>query len=179
MSAVEPSVLFSASSANRDPRSSLQDFRFPLAGPSEEQQPQQQQQTRQSSTQPSAPGQQFDDTSGSTSNTTSESSSRPSLTRSASNGRPRLPVLATVGKSRTKPHLPRRKSSTPKSPSIVNPPKSPKESLEKSGTSQAAQETSSVSLVRPTIGEPSSGLIKTTCKCAPSKYRCKGDVDRR
>lgn len=169
MSAVETSLLSSASSANRDPRSSLQDFRFPVAGSSKEQQPQQQQQSRQLSTQPSAPGQQFDDTSGSTSNTTSESSSRPSLTRSASNGRPRLPVLATVGKSRTKPHLPRRKSSTPKSPSIVNPPKSPKETLDKSGISQTAQEASSMSLVRPTMGEPSSGLIKTTCKHSPSK----------
>lgn len=161
--AVETPLLSSVSSTSQGQRSSLQDFRFPPTGASGEQQ-----RRRQSSIQTPASVQQYDDTSGSTSNPTSESSSRPSLTRSASNGRQRLPVLAAVGKSRTKPHLPRRKSSTPKPPSVTNPPQSPKESLEKGGSTHAPQEASSASLQQTTQGGPSPGLLKTPCKRSSS-----------
>ncbi|KAK5052092.1 hypothetical protein LTR84_002896 [Exophiala bonariae] len=155
----QTSLLASDSSAIRDPRSSLQTFRFPLSSDSKEQRIQQQR--RQLPTPPSASGHQSENTSGSTSNTTSESGSRPSLTRSASSGRPRLPVLAAAGKSRTRPLLPRRKSSTPKSPNISNPPKSPKASFEKSGASQMIQAGPTASLVQTGPGEPTSGLLKT------------------
>ncbi|EXJ66111.1 uncharacterized protein A1O5_10726 [Cladophialophora psammophila CBS 110553] len=67
---------------------------------------------------------QSEDTSGSTSHATSESSSRPTLSRTTSGGRQRLPVLATAGKSRTRPQIPRRKSSSQKSPGGPSVPKS-------------------------------------------------------
>lgn len=59
--------------------------------------------------------QRLDSTSGSTSQTTSESSSRPTLSRTISGGRQRQSVLTTAGKTRTRPQMSRRKSSSQKS----------------------------------------------------------------
>jgi hypothetical protein len=73
-----------------------------------------------------AGGQRVDSSSGSTSQTTSESSARPGLNRTASGGRQRSGVLATTGKARTRPLLGRRKSSSQKSAGASTQPKSPR-----------------------------------------------------
>ncbi|KIW27590.1 uncharacterized protein PV07_07319 [Cladophialophora immunda] len=100
----------------------LQDFRFPsvTADPADNH-------PHGSLVQPGGHGRkQSEDTSGSTSHATSESSARPTLSRTTSGGRQRMPVLATAGKSRTRPQIPRRKSSSQKSPGGPNAPKSPR-----------------------------------------------------
>ncbi|OAG36617.1 hypothetical protein AYO21_09177 [Fonsecaea monophora] len=100
----------------------LQDFRFPSVAANtgdEERQP--------SSGQPNGRGRmQSEDASGSGSHATSESSTRPTLSRTTSGGRQRPPVLATAGKSRARPQIPRRKSSSQKSPGGPSGPKSPR-----------------------------------------------------
>ncbi|KAI1623106.1 hypothetical protein EDD37DRAFT_458478 [Exophiala viscosa] len=61
------------------------------------------------------------DTTGSTAHTTPESSTRPSLTRTASGGRTRGAVVATAGRTRTRPQLGRRKSSSARTVTTNNP----------------------------------------------------------
>ncbi|OAL33342.1 hypothetical protein AYO20_07353 [Fonsecaea nubica] len=100
----------------------LQEFRFPSVAANtgdEERQP--------SRGQPNGRGRmQSEDASGSGSHATSESSTRPTLSRTTSGGRQRPPVLATAGKSRARPQIPRRKSSSQKSPGGPSGPKSPR-----------------------------------------------------
>ncbi|KIV76943.1 hypothetical protein PV11_08790 [Exophiala sideris] len=61
------------------------------------------------------------DTTGSTSHTTPESSTRPSLTRTSSGGRTRGAIVATAGRARTRPQLGRRKSSSARTVTTNNP----------------------------------------------------------
>ncbi|KIX09459.1 uncharacterized protein Z518_00539 [Rhinocladiella mackenziei CBS 650.93] len=84
---------------------------------------------------------QSDNNSRSPSHTPSESSSRPSLSRTASGGPARLPVSATSGKSRTRPQIPRRKSSTQRSPVAPNAPKSPRGHSGTSRSGSASRDT--------------------------------------
>lgn len=83
--------------------------------------------------------QRLDSTSGSTSQTTSESSSRPTLSRTVSGGRQRQSVLATAGKARTRPQISRRKSSSQKSGGPSQP-KSPRLPPNNSPPARNAQE---------------------------------------
>ena len=108
--------------------------------------------------------QQLDDTSESASHDTSESSLRHSLTRSTNGGRARLPVLANAGKARTRPQIPRRKSSSQKSPLTPNAPKLFKGSHEASGRGSNSHESSNARIERRTTQNPPPGLVKAPCK---------------
>ncbi|KIW38600.1 uncharacterized protein PV06_09554 [Exophiala oligosperma] len=73
-------------------------------------------------------------TTASASNTASASSSRPTLSRTTSGSRSRIPIVATAGRTRTRPQLGRRKSSSSRAISTVpNAPKSPRIPTEPSG----------------------------------------------
>ncbi|OAL20736.1 hypothetical protein AYO22_08745 [Fonsecaea multimorphosa] len=87
---------------------------------------------------------QSEDTSGSASHATSESSARPTLSRTTSGGRQRLPVLATAGKSRTRPQIPPRKSSSQKSPAGPSAPKSPRAQPEATAANLSIQDAGGV-----------------------------------
>ncbi|EXJ62363.1 hypothetical protein A1O7_02797 [Cladophialophora yegresii CBS 114405] len=105
-----------------------------------------------------ARGQRLDSSSGSTSQTTSESSSRPTLSRTASGGRQRLPVLANSGKARARPSVPRRKSSTQKSGGGSNQPKSVRQPTASSTAEALAPPGPSARVGRLPGGDPPPGL---------------------
>ncbi|ETI23775.1 hypothetical protein G647_05581 [Cladophialophora carrionii CBS 160.54] len=109
--------------------------------------------------------QRLDSSSGSTSQTTSESSSRPTLSRTASGGRQRLPVLASAGKARARPLIPRRKSSTQKSGGGSNQPKSAREPTENS-TAEAPD--TSARVERLSAGGPPPGLPLPSAASGPA-----------
>lgn len=80
---------------------------------------------------------QVDDTLGSPAYTSPGSSSRPSVGRTTSAGRSRQQLQVTTGRSRARPHNPRRKSGTPKSPAAPNIERSPRVVSEVGGSTEA------------------------------------------
>ncbi|KAK5192844.1 hypothetical protein LTR99_010278 [Exophiala xenobiotica] len=106
----------------------------------------------------SGSGQQSERTSGSTSNTTSGSSSRPVLSRTTSGGRSRIPVVATAGRARARPQLGRRKSSSQRTSTVTNAPRSPLAPPDTLRRSLASQNVSTPSESRPSTRRPPPGL---------------------
>ncbi len=106
----------------------------------------------------SGPGQQSERTSGSTSNTTSGSSSRPVLSRTTSGGRSRIPVVATAGRARTRPQLGRRKSSSHRTSTAPNAPRSPLAPQDTPRRDLASQNVTTPSESRASTRRPPPGL---------------------
>lgn len=84
-------------------------------------------------------GQRTARTSASASNAASGSSSRPTLSRTTSGSRSRIPIVATAGRTRTRPQLSRRKSSSSRATSTIPyAPKSPRTPPEPFGRPSAS-----------------------------------------